>query len=113
MQSQFVKSRRPNPFWQVLAVVGAYCTSKKLEPGNLDPEKMTLTRKVVLVPGEGGTQSWTRHTCNYSGLEAYNKCLKRPAQNFQDVGPNTLAILEAYNRCLKKPGKNFQYLGAR
>jgi len=30
-----------------------YCVSKKLEPGKLDPEKMTFTRKVALVPGEG------------------------------------------------------------
>ena len=29
------------------------CISKKLEPGKLDPEKMTFTRKVALVPGEG------------------------------------------------------------
>ena len=72
MQSQFVKSRRPKPFWQVLAVVGAYCISKKFEPGNLDPEKMTLTRKVVLVPGEGEHK----------------------------VGPDTLAIILASKRTI-------------
>ena len=30
-----------------------YCISKQLEPGKLDPEKVTFNRKVVLVPGEG------------------------------------------------------------
>ena len=63
----------------------------------------------VKVPG-----SWTRHTCNYSGLKAYNQCLtsKRAAQNFQNLGPNTLAILEAYNQCLiqKWLDQNFQDL---
>ena len=67
-----VKSRRPKPFWQVLAVVGAYCISKKFEPGKLDPEKMTLTRKVVLVPGEGEHK----------------------------VGPDTLAIILASKRTI-------------
>ena len=51
-QSQIICSRRPKPFWQVLAVVGACWISKQFELGTLDSAKMILTRKVVLVPGE-------------------------------------------------------------
>ena len=28
-------------------------------------------------------------------FEEYNQCLKRPGQNFQDLGPNTLASILA------------------
>ena len=110
MQSQVVKSRRPKPFWHVLAVVIVFQSSLSQE-SSIQKRWLSIGR-LCLYPGRG-TQSWTRNNCNYSGLEVYNECLKRPAQNFQDVWPNTLAILEAYNRCLKRPGKKFQYLGAR
>ena len=48
----FLKSKRPKPFWQILAFVGACWIAKQFEPGKLDPAKMTFARKVVLGPEE-------------------------------------------------------------